>query len=76
MSAAAGPPPGPRARRFRLSRKGRVALGLLLTLVGLFLLAVLFPTAPGVDARVLPVAAVGIVALWVGGILMGSGSRS
>lgn len=49
---------------------------MLLTLVGLFLLAVLFPTNPSTFARVLPVAAVGLVALWVGGILMGIGSRS
>ena len=51
-------------------------MGLLLTLVGLFFLVLLFPTSPSDLARTLPVAAVGIVALWVGGILMGIGSRS
>lgn len=60
----------------RLSKSAKIGLGLLLTLVGLFLLAVLFPTNPSTFARVLPVAAVGLVALWVGGILMGIGSRS
>jgi hypothetical protein len=69
------PPPSP-ARRRRLSRQGFIGLGLLLTLAGLFLLVILFPTAPGSLAVVLPVAAVGLVALWVGGILMGIGSRS
>lgn len=63
-------------RRPGLSRSGRIGLGLLLTLVGLFLLVILFPTSPGSFATVLPVAAAGIVALWVGGILMGIGSRS
>jgi len=42
----------------------------------LFLLVVLFPTDPASFRTVLPVAAAGIVALWVGGILMGVGSRS
>jgi hypothetical protein len=47
-----------------------------LTLVGLFLLTLLLPTDPGRLSTLLPVAGVGIVALWVGGILMGIGSRS
>ncbi len=71
------PPPAPPVRRKeRLSRTGKIGLGLLLTLVGLFLLTLLFPTSPDALARVLPVAAVGLVALWVGGVLMGVGSRS
>jgi len=74
---AASVPPVPAAeRRPRLSKQGYIGLGLLLTLVGLFLVAILFPTDPGVLGTVLPVAAVGLVALWVGGILMGIGSRS
>jgi hypothetical protein len=78
MSNSAAPPPGPAPRRRRrpLSKRAKVGLGLLLTLVGLFLAAVALPTAPGPLARVLPVVAVGLVALWVGGILMGIGSRS
>jgi len=48
----------------------------LFTLVGLFLLVLLFPTNPSTFGTVLPIAAVGLVALWVGGILMGIGSRS
>jgi hypothetical protein len=69
-------PPARSRRRPALSRTARIGLGLLLTLVGLFLLVLLFPTNPGSFATVLPVAAAGIIALWVGGILMGIGSRS
>jgi hypothetical protein len=69
-------PGGPSGvRRPRLSKQGYIAIGLILTLVGLFLLVLLFPTDPGALRLVLPVAAVGLVALWVGGILMGIGSR-
>jgi hypothetical protein len=68
--------PARRRRRPTLSKSAKIGLGLLLTLVGLFLLVVLFPTDPKSFATVLPVAAAGIVALWVGGILMGIGSRS
>jgi len=69
-------PPSRRSRRPPLSKSAKIGLGLFLTLVGLFLLVVLFPTDPGRFSTVLPVAAAGIVALWVGGILMGVGSRS
>jgi len=75
VTATATTPARPR-RGPRLSKPAKIGLGLLLTLVGLFLLVLLFPTDPGSFARVLPVAAVGLVALWVGGILMGIGSRS
>jgi len=74
------PPPAPASSRRRprrpLTKKTKIGLGLLFTLVGLFLAADAFPTAPGTLAHVLPVAAAGLVALWVGGILMGIGSRS
>jgi hypothetical protein len=66
----------PPTARPRFSKPAKIGLGLLLTLLGLFLLVLLFPTAPGALDRTLPVAAVGIVVLWVGGILMGIGSRS
>jgi hypothetical protein len=62
--------------RVLLTRAQKIGGGLLLTLVGVFLLSALFPTAPEKLAYALPVAAVGILALWVGGILMGIGSRS
>lgn len=65
-----------RPRRAPISKKAKIGLGLVLTLAGLFLLVILFPTDPKSFATILPVAAVGIVALWVGGILMGIGSRS
>lgn len=64
--------PGPR----RFGRSQRLAVGLLLTLIGLFLLADLFPTSPGALARLLPVGAAGILAVWLGGILLGTGSRA
>jgi len=73
---ALGPAPSRPRRRPRLSKSARIGLGLLLTLVGLFLLVILFPTNPSSFGTVLPVAAAGIVAVWVGGILMGIGSRS
>jgi hypothetical protein len=75
--ASAEPPAAARdPRRARLTKSQRIGLGLLLTIVGLALLAVLLPTAPGSLAYALPVAGVGMLALWVGGILMGIGSRS
>jgi hypothetical protein len=72
----AGQAPPARKDRLSLSKPAKIGLGLLLTLVGLFLLAILLPTDPGRLSTLLPVAGVGIVALWVGGILMGIGSRS
>jgi hypothetical protein len=45
-------------------------------LIGLFLLSALLPTHPNQFLRLLPVAAAGLAVLWVGGILMGIGSRS
>jgi hypothetical protein len=62
--------------RPRLSKNAKIGIGLLLTIVGLFLLSVLLPTAPGKLGTILPVAAAGMVAVWIGGILMGIGSRS
>jgi hypothetical protein len=78
VSGPAETPLGQRAGRGRpaLSRSAKIGLGLLLTLVGLFLLTLLLPTDPGRLATLLPVAAGGLLALWVGGILMGIGSRS
>lgn len=75
MGTLSPAPTRPR-RRPALSKPAKIGLGLLLTLVGLFLLVILFPTDPKSFATIVPVAAAGIVALWVGGILMGIGSRS
>ena len=69
-------PPSPPARSSRLSKNLKIGIGLLLTFIGLALIAVLFPTSPAQLGYALPVAAIGILALWVGGILMGIGSRS
>jgi hypothetical protein len=63
-------------RPVRFSKNQKIGLGLLLTLVGLALVSVLLPTAPAKFGYALPVAAAGILAVWVGGILMGIGSRS
>jgi hypothetical protein len=70
-AAPTRPPRGP-----RLSRTQRIGGGLVLTIVGIFLLSALLPTAPTKLAYALAVAGGGILALWVGGILMGIGSRS
>jgi len=72
---AAPPPTSGRTRR-SLSRTQKIGLGLVMTLLGLFLLSILLPTAPGRLAVDLPVAGAGILVLWIGGILMGIGSRS
>ncbi len=79
MTGASSPTndPGRAARRRpRLSKNQKIGLGLLLTFVGLWLVSGLLPTSPGALARTLPLAAGAIVALWVGGILLGIGSRS
>ncbi|HTW76160.1 MAG TPA: hypothetical protein VMG14_00135 [Thermoplasmata archaeon] len=69
-------PATPSRSRRRLTKNQKIGLGLLLTLVGLLLLTVLFPTSPASLRYALPLGAVGILALWIGGILMGIGSRS
>jgi hypothetical protein len=69
-------PSAPVPRSPRLTKNQKIGAGLLLTILGLFLVAVLFPTSPTQLRYALPVAAVGLLALWVGGILMGIGSRS
>jgi hypothetical protein len=74
--AALEPGSAARTRRAPLSKSMRLGLGLLLTFVGLFLLSILLPTAPGTFGTILPVAAAGMVCLWFGGIFMGIGQRS
>jgi hypothetical protein len=59
-----------------MTKPQRIGLGLVFTLAGLFLLSILFPTAPEKLGYTLPVAGAGILALWIGGIMMGIGSRS
>lgn len=72
---AATPAP-PRSRRPRWSKNQKIGTGLVLTLVGLAFVTLLLPTSPSSVGHVLPIAAAAVLALWVGGILMGIGSRS
>ncbi|MCI4365216.1 MAG: hypothetical protein L3K10_04040 [Thermoplasmata archaeon] len=69
-------PSPPRGGRRPLSKSAKIGLGLVLTFLGLFLLSILLPTAPGRFGAVLPVAGAGMLLLWLGGIWMGVGSRS
>ncbi len=69
-------PPTDRPARRRWSKNQKIGTGLLLTLVGLALITLLLPTTPSSVGHVLPIAAGAVLALWVGGILMGIGSRS
>ncbi len=69
-----GGSPTPRARRGP-SRTVVLGVGLLLTLGGLFLLSDLLPSKPAALVHALPIAGGGILALWVGGILLGRGGR-
>lgn len=48
-----------------------MALGVLFTLVGLFVLGGTVPTAPATLERAVAITGLGAVALWVGGILLG-----
>lgn len=70
------PPTVSPRRTARLSRSQKIGLGLILTMGGLFLLSALLPTAPEKLGFALTAAGGGILAVWVGGILMGIGSRS
>ncbi|MGI0053959.1 MAG: hypothetical protein ACREC5_05725 [Thermoplasmata archaeon] len=53
-------------------RQKYVLAGLFLTLIGLALVGLALPTAPGALARALPDAAAGLLGLWIGGILLGN----
>ncbi len=64
-------PNGGRPDRRRL----RLGLGLLLTFAGLFLAAYLLPSPPAALARTLPIAAGALLALWLGGMLLGTTAR-
>lgn len=55
-------------------RQTFVMVGLLLTFVGAFLVALLLPIGESAIDRELPVIAAGLLALWVGGLLMGRAS--
>jgi hypothetical protein len=51
-----------------------VVIGLLLSFVGLFLLTWLLPVGSAALDRAIPIVGAGVLALWVGGILLGLGS--
>lgn len=52
-----------------------VAIGLFLTLVGLFVLGGTVPTAPGTLERAVVITGIGAASVWVGGILLGRSSH-
>jgi hypothetical protein len=63
--------PRRRTSRRRLSKNARIGIGLLLTFLGLVFLVSLLPTSPSGLLTALPLAAAGILAIWLGGILLG-----
>lgn len=63
-------PPAPSPRR-RLTKTARVGLGLLFTLVGLFLSLYLLPSGASQLVSVLPLAAAALLAIWLGGLWLG-----
>jgi hypothetical protein len=76
----AAPPPAPDAprprRRPRLSKHAKIGLGLVFTVIGIACFGSVLPTEPNELSFALPVTALGFLTAWVGGILMGIGSRS
>jgi hypothetical protein len=62
-------------RRPRWSTGAKVGVGLLLTLVGLFVLGGTVPTAPATLERAVALTGAGAFCLWVGGILLGRAGR-
>ncbi|MFZ0699422.1 MAG: hypothetical protein WAN74_04450 [Thermoplasmata archaeon] len=64
-------PTARRAPRRPLSKNARIGIGLVLTFLGLVFLVSLLPTGSSALATALPLAAAGILAIWVGGILLG-----
>ncbi len=73
-AAPAGSPPD--RKRPRVSKNAKIGLGLLFTLGGLALVSLGFPISPYANGALFGAVAAGVFALWVGGILMGVGSRS
>jgi hypothetical protein len=51
-----------------------VLVGLLLSFIGLFLVSLLLPTGSGALDRAIPIVGVGLLSLWIGGIVLGRGS--
>jgi hypothetical protein len=68
---AASPPVDPQNRR----RQKVVVVGLFLTFLGLFAAALELPVAPVALEHAIPGVAVGLLALWIGGILLGNSVR-
>jgi hypothetical protein len=61
----------PEEDRRRIRRQWRVMGGLLLTLAGLLFAEGLLPTATGALEHALPILAIALGSIWLGGILLG-----
>jgi len=72
-AAGSATPTDPAAESERVRRQRRVVVGLLLTFLGLLLALGLLPTAPGALLAAIPVLGAALLAVWVGGILLGLG---
>jgi hypothetical protein len=71
-----GPAAAPAAERTPAEqrRQAEVVLGLLLTIVGLFLASTLLPVGPAALAAALPKVGIALVTVWIGGVLLGGGA--
>ncbi len=71
---AASPSPPARAdpETARRRRQGRVLFGLALTFLGLFLAAAELPTSGAALSRGIAILGAALLAVWVGGLLMGA----
>lgn len=72
---APGPPVTGEEYETARRRQRYVLIGLLLTFLGIGLTGVEFPTAPAALGRLLPILGFGMLALWIGGILLGNVMR-
>ena len=72
MAATSPAPADPATDRARFRRQLRVVAGLFLTFGGLLLAAAELPTGGSALSRGIALLGGGLLAVWVGGVLMGS----